>query len=107
MSETLGCLTIDQKGRTTIPQDLRLALGLKAGTQLRIDRSDSGAFELIPVELIPRDQLWFHTPEVQARIAAAEGDFREGRFAHTDGPEDAQRYLDSLKATGNTKPPTR
>lgn len=104
MATVLGYLTVDEKGRTTIPREMRLALGLEAGTQLRVDRLDDGAFELIPAEVIPRDQLWFHTPEVQARVAKAEADFREGRSSRTEGPEDTQRFLDSLKlkASGDT-----
>jgi hypothetical protein len=43
------------------------------------------------------DQRWFEHPEVQARIAEAEADFREGRFTRTSTPEEAQAYLDSLK----------
>lgn len=99
MTKVLGFLTVDQKGRTTIPQGMRRELGLQAGTQLRVDRCDNGAFELIPSEVIPRDQLWFHTPGVQAGIAKAEADFREGRSVRTEGPEETQRFLDSLKTT--------
>ncbi len=97
MTQTIGCLTIDPKGRTTLPREMRDALGLSSGTLLRVDRSDSGTFELVPVEMVPRDQMWFHSPEIQSRIAAAEEDFREGRFIRTRGSAETQRYLDSLK----------
>lgn len=40
---------------------------------------------------------WFRHPEMQARVAEAEADFREGRFVETATPEEAQAYLDSLK----------
>jgi hypothetical protein len=46
---------------------------------------------------IPEDQRWFYHPEMQQRIAQAESDFREGRSTHTATPEEAQRFLDSLK----------
>lgn len=97
-AKVLGFLTVDQKGRTTIPQDMRRALGIREGTQLRIDRADDGVFELRPSEVIPQDQLWFHTSEVQAGIAKAEADFRDGRSVETKGPQETQRFLDSLKA---------
>ncbi len=103
MSRILGYLTVDQKGRTTIPQEMRSALGLEAGTQLRVDRSDDGVFELIPAEVIPRDQLWFHTPEVQARVAQAETEFSNGGSTQTDGPDETQRFLDSLKKRSDTR----
>jgi bifunctional DNA-binding transcriptional regulator/antitoxin component of YhaV-PrlF toxin-antitoxin module len=99
MTQTIGCLTIDPKGRTTLPREMRDALGLSSDTLLRVDRTDSGTFELVPVELVPRDQMWFHAPETQSRIAAAEEDFRAGRFTHTRGSAETQRYLDSLKKT--------
>jgi hypothetical protein len=44
------------------------------------------------------DQRWFHHPEMQARIARAEADFRQGRCTVSDSPEEAQQFLDSLKS---------
>jgi hypothetical protein len=49
------------------------------------------------VEPVAEDQSWFHHSEMQARVAEAEADFREGRFTRTTTPEEAQAYLDSLK----------
>lgn len=95
--KTLGFLAVDEKGRTTIPKTIRQELGMRANTQLRVDRSSEGIVELVPTEPIPHDQLWFHTPQVQAGIAKAQDDFRSGRSTRTTTPEDAQRFLDSLK----------
>lgn len=100
--KTLGFLTVDDKGRTTIPKTMRRALGIGAATQIRVDESPDGTFELVPAELIPHDQLWFHTSAVQARIARAEADFSEGRSTRTEGPEETQRFLDSLKKKGKS-----
>lgn len=97
MSKVLGFLTVDNKGRTTFPREIRQELGLDLGAQVRVDRSDSGAIELVPAALVPLDQLWFHSDEVKARIQRAEADLVAGRFHRTDGPEETQRYLDSLK----------
>lgn len=107
MSDTIGCLTIDSKGRTTLPRELRDALGLSENTLLRVERADNGTFELVPVELVPRDQMWFHSSEVQGRIAAAEEDFRAGRFTRTSGGAATQRYLDSLKQEDHASPKKR
>lgn len=107
MTHTIGCLTIDSKGRTTFPRELRDALGLSENTLLRVERADNGTFELVPVELVPRDQMWFHSPEVQGRIAAGEEDFRAGRFTPTSGSAETQRYLDSLKEEDNASPRKR
>ena len=52
---------------------------------------------LASTTLVPDDQLWFHHPEMQARIACSEKDFVEGRATRTETPEEAQALLDSLK----------
>lgn len=43
-----------------------------------------GCVEMVPVSLIPKDQLWFWTPEWQAKErevdeALARGDFKEAK----------------------------
>ena len=92
-------MMVDKRGRGTFPEEVRRELGLgSTDTNLVIlERTDRGTFELVPAALVPKDQLWFHHPEVQARIAEAEADFRDGRATRTDTPEEAQAYLDSLK----------
>lgn len=39
---------------------------------------------------------WFNHPEMQARIAEAEADRREGRVIRTETPEEFQAYLNTL-----------
>ncbi len=51
----------------------------------------------VTVRSVPKDQLGFHHPEMQARIARAEEDFKTGRFTRTKTPEQAQAFLDGLK----------
>lgn len=51
--------------------------------------------------LVPNDQLWFHHPDMQARVVKAERDFAEGRSTQTRTPEEAQALLDSLKQRSN------
>lgn len=90
-------LTLDQKGRATLPEEVRKALGVEAGDFILLERTERGTFELVPATLVPTDQLWFHHPDVQARVAKAEADFAEGRSTRTNSPEEAQDFLDSLK----------
>jgi AbrB family looped-hinge helix DNA binding protein len=97
MSQAVSFLTVDSKGRATLPEEVRSALGVEAGDFILLERTDRGTFELVPALLIPRDQLWFHHPEMQARIRRAEADFAEGRFTRTETPEQAQAFLDTLK----------
>lgn len=40
---------------------------------------------------------WFDHPEMQARIAEAEEDLREGRYQTGSSAEELQRQLDALK----------
>jgi AbrB family looped-hinge helix DNA binding protein len=94
-------LTLDQKGRTTVPEEVRAALGVEPGDFILLERTERGTFELVPATLVPNDQLWFHHPEMQARVARAERDFAEGRSTRTQTPEEAQALLDGLKQPSN------
>jgi bifunctional DNA-binding transcriptional regulator/antitoxin component of YhaV-PrlF toxin-antitoxin module len=97
MTRTIGFLTVDQKGRTTLPRELREELGITDQMQIRVDRTDDGVYELVPAVMIPQDQLWYHSPEGRERLRAAEESFREGRSTRTNGEAETQRFLDSLK----------
>jgi AbrB family looped-hinge helix DNA binding protein len=98
MPRVLGVVTIDRKGRAVFPLALRRELGLTEGTQLRVERTDDGAYELVPAELVPRDQLYFHTPEMRERLERGERSFRDGTSTRTEGEEPTQQFLDSLKS---------
>ena len=97
MARAVSFLTLDKKGRTTLPEEVRTALGVEVGDLILLERTDRGTYELIPATLVPKDQLWFHHPEMQARIRRAELDLAEGRSTRTQAPEEAQAYLDGLK----------
>jgi AbrB family looped-hinge helix DNA binding protein len=97
MANSTTFLTLDKKGRTTFPEEVREALGVQAGDFILLERTGKGTFELVPASLVPNDQLWFHHPEMQARVARAEEDFASGRATQTKTPEGAQAFLDSLK----------
>ena len=97
MSRAVSFLTIDKKGRATLPEEVRSALGVEAGDLILLERTDRGTFELVPATLVPREQLWFHHPEMQARVGRAKADLAEGRSTRTETPEDAQVFLDALK----------
>jgi len=97
MSRVLGVVTLDKKGRAVFPLALREELGLVDGTQLRVERTDDGTYELVPAELVPRDQLYFHTPAMRRRIEMAEENLREGSSTKTKGERETGKFLDSLK----------
>jgi AbrB family looped-hinge helix DNA binding protein len=99
VSEIIGYLTIDQKGRTTLPQRVREQLGIGEGTQLRIERTESGIIELVPSVSIPQDQAWYHGDEGRARLGRADEELRSGRVSRTRGEAAARRLLDSLRGS--------
>ena len=88
MPRTIGYLTVDPKGRSTLPREMRKQLGVSEGTQLRIDVTDTGSFEIVPSVSIPVDQWYYHSPEGRARLERAEADFRLGRATRTSGEEE-------------------
>lgn len=97
MARVLGYVTVDRKGRATFSQALRREMGLTEGTQLRVEQTDDGAYELVPAELVPRDQLYFHSPEMRERVERAERSFRDGGATRTTDETTTHRFLDSLK----------
>jgi len=97
MATATTLLVLDKKGRMTLPEEVRHALGVEAGDFLLLERTDRGSYELVPATLVPNDQRWFHRPDVQARIYRAEEEIASGRSTRTETPAEAQAFLDRLK----------
>lgn len=95
-------LTVDKRGRNTLPESVRrdLGVGEEDTTLVLLEKTDRGTYELVPASLVPKDQLWFHHPEMERRVAEAEADFRAGRSTSTSTVEEAQAHLDRLKRKG-------
>jgi len=69
------------KHQVTIPHRIAKTLRLKKGDHMLMRLVD-GRVEMIPASLIPKDQMWFWTPEWQKKErevdeALARGDFKE------------------------------
>ncbi len=92
-------LTLDKKGRATLPEEVRAELGIASGDFVLLERTGRNTFELVPAALVPRDQLWFHHPEVQRRIALAEGDAKAGRVTRTRSVTETEAHLSRLKSS--------
>lgn len=97
MTETSTYITVDKKGRATLPEEVRESLGISEGDIVILEKTDRGTYELVPASLVPKDQLWFYHPEMQARIAEAERNLRSGRYTSTKTLEEARAFLDRLK----------
>jgi bifunctional DNA-binding transcriptional regulator/antitoxin component of YhaV-PrlF toxin-antitoxin module len=95
----MAFMTVDKRGRGTFPEEVRRELGLDSddGNLVILEKTERGTYELVPATLVPKDQLWFHHPEMRQRIDAAEADLHAGRSTRAETPEDAQAFLDGLK----------
>jgi bifunctional DNA-binding transcriptional regulator/antitoxin component of YhaV-PrlF toxin-antitoxin module len=92
-------LAVDKRGRNTLPEDVRRDLGIggEETTLVILEKTGHGTYELVPASLVPKEQLWFHHPEMARRISQAEVDFREGRSTSAETPAAVQSFLDGLK----------
>lgn len=77
----LEAVRVGARHEVTIPPRISRALKLKKGDPILIRLVDH-RIELVPAALVPKDQLWFWTPEWQAKErqvdeALARGDFRQ------------------------------
>ncbi|MGH7480938.1 MAG: AbrB/MazE/SpoVT family DNA-binding domain-containing protein [Longimicrobiales bacterium] len=95
----MNYMTVDQRGRVTLPEEVRRDLGLTGDDHglVLLEKTSHGTYELVPAALVPKDQRWFHHPEMQRRIEEAEADLRGGRSTAAGTPEAAQARLDELK----------
>jgi AbrB family looped-hinge helix DNA binding protein len=105
MASTVSYLSLDQKGRATLPEEVRDSLGLRPGDFVLLEKTERGTYELVPAALVPREQLWFHHPEMQGRLRQAEADLAAGRTRVTETVAEAQALLDSSK--GKRRRPRR
>ena len=97
VATTVSYLSVDRKGRATLPEEVRVSLGLRSGDFVLLEKTDRGTYELVPAALVPRDQLWFYHPEMQGRVRKAEADVAEGRTSVTRSLEGAKALLASNK----------
>ena len=104
MATSTTFLTLDKKGRATLPEEIRPGRGVGAGDFLLLERTDHGTFELVPATLVPNDQIWFHQPQMQTRNRRAEGQIASGQATRTETPAQAEALLDSLKAGPRRRP---
>ena len=66
----------DTRRRITLPPDT----GIKPGDALNLELLDDGRIMLVPVEPVPRHQLWAWTAESKQAIVASLADPRPSEF---------------------------
>jgi AbrB family looped-hinge helix DNA binding protein len=69
--------------QVTIPHRISEALRLKEGDHLLM-RLVGQRVEMIPVSLIPKDQLWFWTPEWQKKEREVDEALERGDYKESD-----------------------
>ena len=71
-------IRMGSKNQVTIPHRISKALRLRKGDHMLIRLVDRKV-ELVPARLIPKDQLWFWTPEWQQKEREADEEISRGR----------------------------
>ncbi|HEV8385553.1 MAG TPA: AbrB/MazE/SpoVT family DNA-binding domain-containing protein [Candidatus Acidoferrales bacterium] len=86
-------IRVGAKRQVTLPREITRKLRLNEGDDLEV-RIQDDRIELVPLALIPRDQLWFWTPEWQAMEREADEDKAAGRVKRF---KSAKALIASLK----------
>lgn len=76
---------VGAKHQVTIPRRISKALNLKKGDHMLVRLVDNSV-EMVPAQVVPKDQRWFWSPEWQAgerevNRALARGEFLEAKSA--------------------------
>ena len=72
-------VTISAKGQVALPKEIRTKLSIKTGDQFRVEISGT-KIVLTPVVTVPKEQAWFWTEEIQAKVRASEKDYKNGNY---------------------------
>lgn len=93
-------IVVGDKGRVTLPESVRRHLGIQEGDELGVELSANGTAELVPLALIPKDQIWFAHSEMQERISEALKDIRAGRTTRITKKAEVRTRLAGLTKKG-------
>src|SRR6266545_3489080 len=70
MASAVSFLTVDKKGRATLPENVRSDLGVSSGDLVLLEKTDRGTWELMAAHVVPRDQLWFHLGMMEPELVS-------------------------------------
>lgn len=97
-------IIVGDKGRITLSDAVRRHLGVGEGDVVFLSLSEGHRAEIVPAALVPRDQVWFLHPDVQARVAEAMADISAGRTTTIRSSEELRERLGKLRASGEPTP---
>jgi bifunctional DNA-binding transcriptional regulator/antitoxin component of YhaV-PrlF toxin-antitoxin module len=83
---------VGAKHQVTIPHRISRALKLKTGDHLLM-RLVGGRVEMVPVSLIPKDQIWFWSPEWRKKEREVDEALVRGEFKETDSVDELLHLL--------------
>ena len=95
-------IRLGAKRQLTLPRKATAKLKLRQGDYLELRVADD-RIELVPLAIIPRDQLWFWTPEWQAMEREADEDIEAGRVETFRSAEELIRSLRRARKRAATK----
>ena len=93
---------VGAKRQLTLPRKALNKLRLREGDYLELLLADD-RIELVPLAMIPRDQLWFWTPEWQARELEADEERKAGRVETFRSADELIRSLRRARKRSATK----
>lgn len=96
-------IRLGAKRQLTLPRRALAKLQLREGDYLEL-RVAGDHIALVPLAMIPRDQLWYWTPEWQAGERQADEDIRAGRVESFRSAEDLIRNLRAARRRVTVKP---
>ena len=97
---TSNRVRLGAKRQITLPRRAASRLRLHEGDYFDVRVADD-RIELVPMAMIPRDQLWYWTPEWQAKEREADEDLAAGRVKSF---KSAGSLIRSLQGTRRKKP---
>jgi len=97
-------IRLGAKRQVTIPRRAAAKLRLSAGDVLEL-RVLEDKIELVPMAMVSKDQLWFWTPEWQAKEREAEEDIQAGRVETFRSADELTRSLRRAHKRSSKKPP--
>jgi len=91
-TQTTQRIRLGAKRQVTIPRGAAAKLQLNAGDVLEV-RVLEDKIELVPMAVVPKDQLWYWTPEWQAKEKEADEDVAAGRIESFRSADELIRSL--------------
>ncbi len=85
---------VGAKHQLTIPPRISKALRLRKGDHLLM-RLTGHRLEIVPASLVPKEQLWFWTPEWQAKEREVDEALAAGNYKQADSADELFKQLKS------------